>query len=197
MVQSHLPPVLGGTKAEGPCLPLTASRRGQGCARLFHRKEIKGGICEILKGHDLPQGSLAHASILICSFCLKAEVFKRLGRGKNKINIFRFSLNALTISSNAAPWTLSHGSGSASETAGTFSRCLQADLLFELGLPSAAAPVVTLHTRTHALRLNGEMPLCHLCRQGIETGMLGLSSSLMVTSTAVSSRTHHAGSLYN
>lgn len=118
----------------------------------FTGKKIKGGICEILKGHELPQGSLARAKILIFSFCLKAEAFKSLGREKNKINLFRFSLNALTTSSNAAPSTLSRGSGSVSETAITFSCYLEADLLFELGLPSAAAPVTTLHTRTHALR---------------------------------------------
>lgn len=41
MVQSHLPPMLDGTKAEGPCLLLPVSRRGQDCAQLFHSTKKK------------------------------------------------------------------------------------------------------------------------------------------------------------
>lgn len=72
------------TKAEGPCLPFLVSRDGQDCAWLFHRKKIKGGICELLKEYDLPQGCLARAKNVIFSFCLKAETYKSLARERKK-----------------------------------------------------------------------------------------------------------------
>lgn len=64
--------------------PLPGQQRWQDCAWLFHRKKIKGGICELLKEYDLPQGCLARAKNVIFSFCLKAETYKSLARERKK-----------------------------------------------------------------------------------------------------------------